>query len=120
MVHQDVAAVDGVEHGRFTGEGIARDDVSIVRPAVPGPCGELAQRAEIERPRGFVHVGRSERALEAALLESQLALEQLAIRGEQRSEEHTSELQSRPHLVCRLLLEKKKKTIIVIRLVILN
>src|SRR3989442_10265600 len=29
------------------------------------------------------------------------------VRG--RSEEHTSELQSRPHLVCRLLLEKKKK-----------
>src|SRR5690554_7794773 len=40
----------------------------------------------------------------------------LSIRGEakeakeknERSEEHTSELQSRPHLVCRLLLEKKK------------
>src|SRR2546429_5972938 len=29
--------------------------------------------------------------------------------GRQRSEEHTSELQSRLHLVCRLLLEKKKK-----------
>src|SRR5690554_4593993 len=28
--------------------------------------------------------------------------------SEKRSEEHTSELQSRPHLVCRLLLEKKK------------
>src|SRR5690625_6274041 len=28
---------------------------------------------------------------------------------EKRSEEHTSELQSRGHLVCRLLLEKKKK-----------
>src|SRR3989442_6414773 len=28
----------------------------------------------------------------------------------ERSEEHTSELQSRPHLVCRLLLEKKKIT----------
>src|SRR5436305_7595931 len=28
--------------------------------------------------------------------------------SEVRSEEHTSELQSRPHLVCRLLLEKKK------------
>src|SRR3989442_3681061 len=27
-----------------------------------------------------------------------------------RSEEHTSELQSRPHLVCRLLLEKKNMT----------
>src|SRR2546422_6482177 len=31
-------------------------------------------------------------------------------RDEERSEEHTSELQSRLHLVCRLLLEKKKKT----------
>src|SRR2546422_7828761 len=31
--------------------------------------------------------------------------------GEIRSEEHTSELQSRLHLVCRLLLEKKKNTI---------
>src|SRR5690554_7138973 len=30
--------------------------------------------------------------------------------GYLRSEEHTSELQSRPHLVCRLLLEKKNKT----------
>src|SRR2546422_3023104 len=30
--------------------------------------------------------------------------------AEMRSEEHTSELQSRLHLVCRLLLEKKKKT----------
>src|SRR5690554_6846611 len=29
-------------------------------------------------------------------------------RDSSRSEEHTSELQSRPHLVCRLLLEKKK------------
>src|SRR2546422_6306313 len=29
--------------------------------------------------------------------------------GKNRSEEHTSELQSRLHLVCRLLLEKKKK-----------
>src|SRR3989442_7687295 len=28
-----------------------------------------------------------------------------------RSEEHTSELQSRPHLVCRLLLEKKKNNL---------
>src|SRR2546429_2503875 len=36
----------------------------------------------------------------------------LGIKGlaDLRSEEHTSELQSRLHLVCRLLLEKKKKT----------
>src|SRR5437899_3907754 len=31
------------------------------------------------------------------------------IKGDWRSEEHTSELQSLRHLVCRLLLEKKKK-----------
>src|SRR3712207_8432209 len=31
--------------------------------------------------------------------------------SQRRSEEHTSELQSRQYLVCRLLLEKKKKTI---------
>src|SRR3989442_8853152 len=37
---------------------------------------------------------------------------------EVRSEEHTSELQSRPHLVCRLLLEKKKKNLLPIYLTI--
>src|SRR5690554_7684321 len=35
-------------------------------------------------------------------------LDQQSLRDQGRSEEHTSELQSRPHLVCRLLLEKKK------------
>src|SRR5260370_22158999 len=36
-------------------------------------------------------------------------LEKLRIAGAPRSEEHTSELQSHLNLVCRLLLEKKKK-----------
>src|SRR5690554_7361098 len=35
----------------------------------------------------------------------------LSLNGVTRSEEHTSELQSRPHLVCRLLLEKKKSNL---------
>src|SRR5207253_10692334 len=35
--------------------------------------------------------------------------EEIAEQMGKRSEEHTSELQSRGHLVCRLLLEKKKK-----------
>src|SRR3712207_7633592 len=35
------------------------------------------------------------------------------VRQAERSEEHTSELQSRQYLVCRLLLEKKKKHIFV-------
>src|SRR2546422_2932776 len=38
-----------------------------------------------------------------------LLADERVVREEVRSEEHTSELQSRLHLVCRLLLEKKKK-----------
>src|SRR5690554_7597462 len=55
-----------------------------------------------------------------ALIVLQLGLFAMNLRGTRknaappgnarRSEEHTSELQSRPHLVCRLLLEKKKNT----------
>src|SRR5690606_42013635 len=57
-------------------------------------------------------------AVRAGLEQAELALrEQVAgevavlvgVRGAGRSEEHTSELQSRENLVCRLLLEKKKK-----------
>src|SRR5690606_40775999 len=39
---------------------------------------------------------------------NEIIREILALRAERRSEEHTSELQSRENLVCRLLLEKKK------------
>src|SRR5258705_9300920 len=42
-----------------------------------------------------------------------LAFEDATVLGFLRSEEHTSELQSLRHLVCRLLLEKKKKKMIV-------
>src|SRR5947209_16678384 len=38
-----------------------------------------------------------------------LTLDDLVMREHQRSEEHTSELQSRQYLVCRLLLEKKNR-----------
>src|SRR5688572_32084018 len=38
--------------------------------------------------------------------------------GDHRSEEHTSELQSQSNLVCRLLLEKKKKKIINTRIIV--
>src|SRR5690554_7378721 len=52
---------------------------------------------------------------EAAIISSvrePLDLSSLPAFSGRRSEEHTSELQSRPHLVCRLLLEKKKKNTI--------
>src|SRR5690554_7313678 len=51
------------------------------------------------------------RAVAAAMEDHAAPLEHALAAGgghHGRSEEHTSELQSRPHLVCRLLLEKKK------------
>src|SRR3712207_8049468 len=48
-------------------------------------------------------------ALAAAAREGRIAVEDARVaEGAERSEEHTSELQSRQYLVCRLLLEKKK------------
>src|SRR2546429_6681406 len=53
------------------------------------------------------------RSVEARLAWSSVALTKVVGRSPpfQRSEEHTSELQSRLHLVCRLLLEKKNSPI---------
>src|SRR2546429_6084474 len=51
----------------------------------------------------------AEDALSNALVSALNHWPQDGVHGKIRSEEHTSELQSRLHLVCRLLLEKKKK-----------
>src|SRR2546429_6751672 len=48
--------------------------------------------------------------LDTALLQTLPVHDPGSLRTVERSEEHTSELQSRLHLVCRLLLEKKKTT----------
>src|SRR5438309_6114115 len=58
------------------------------------------------------HHGRFERADSGITMP--IAGRGLAIPESARSEEHTSELQSQFHLVCRLLLEKKKNTKIII------
>src|SRR5436305_2588320 len=52
---------------------------------------------------------RSRRSSRSASRSSSVRPSRSAASAAARSEEHTSELQSRPHLVCRLLLEKKKK-----------
>src|SRR5438445_7325687 len=46
---------------------------------------------------------------------AQLAVNMVDFIDEDRSEEHTSELQSRQYLVCRLLLEKKKAAVAQLR-----
>src|SRR3712207_7469053 len=66
-------------------------------------------RAPVLEPRGRVRRGVNRDRDEAHVAPAQLPLDAReggAERG--RSEEHTSELQSRQYLVCRLLLEKKK------------
>src|SRR5258708_29432734 len=60
----------------------------------------------VERLYPLVDRRRRRARLLAQTEEAALALAE----GGRRSEEHTSELQSPDHLVCRLLLEKKKKT----------
>src|SRR5947209_10713142 len=81
-------------------------------------------RSELEQAANYfnatyagVSVGDIKRAL---LTEMQQASDdlsrimQLAVRmARERSEEHTSELQSRQYLVCRLLLEKKNNTTLI-------
>src|SRR3712207_7518016 len=59
---------------------------------------------------GFWGVGLGNSAMKWNLLPHAESDYIFAIIGEERSEEHTSELQSRQYLVCRLLLEKKKKS----------
>src|SRR2546430_9463184 len=55
--------------------------------------------------------GESERLLGRALKADRARVAIATKVGPRRSEEHTSELQSQSNLVCRLLLEKKKKTL---------
>src|SRR5437764_4363813 len=74
---------------------------SAIRRSVPSECAR-AVRLSVEfpprDPRRFPDYSRR------------------GSRGGNRSEEHTSELQSPMYLVCRLLLEKKKKKFIPLRL----
>src|SRR5205814_7715143 len=103
-------AAERVEHGALGGVLLARDARGV--PLV-GAGGDDRQRALLTTPaddQGHAAAGRQGVALGIAervvrLLERHRpALPERA----DRSEEHTSELQSLRHLVCRLLLEKKK------------
>src|SRR3712207_7417211 len=79
----------------------------VPRVARPERPGDAAREEEDARPP-LVHPARRHGADEP--LEGVRAVLGALHRGEDdRSEEHTSELQSRQYLVCRLLLEKKKK-----------
>src|SRR2546422_4260934 len=98
-------AEDGIRDVAVTGVQTCALPISPEPRTLPSPV------------RGHVaveHVSfRYQPALPLALDDVSLAIapgEVVALVGPSRSEEHTSELQSRLHLVCRLLLEKKKHT----------
>src|SRR3712207_8650246 len=82
----------------FRSVGPGRSRHVQMRPAVPGRAGEGAQE-QGGHDRTAADVGGVDHI------------------GDPRSEEHTSELQSRQYLVCRLLLEKQKNRLISARLI---
>src|SRR5205814_5392804 len=82
-----------ISEGRnvFQGGFLGLDNIGVFDRSKPLPTG-----GQLEQSDGTAWMGM-------------YCLNMLAIALELRSEEHTSELQSLRHLVCRLLLEKKKK-----------
>src|SRR2546422_5198618 len=83
-----------------------RDPFGSIQPGeeYDAACAELTRELEALRD-----TTTGEPVVEAVLRADVVFGEALHPNIPDRSEEHTSELQSRLHLVCRLLLEKKKK-----------
>src|SRR5690554_753878 len=105
----------GVGGMNITHSEAAERFISRYREAAPWVAGWLEQ---LDAPalRQWIHdlgidtfVGSSGRVFPTDMKAAPLL--RAWLKRLRRSEEHTSELQSRPHLVCRLLLEKKKKYI---------
>src|SRR5687768_18257439 len=70
-------------------------------------CGADVTAAGSDSARSAISSRASEKASSVSL--DSVSVGSIISASRTRSEEHTSELQSRLHLVCRLLLEKKKK-----------
>src|SRR5690625_2189718 len=86
------------------------DEVTVtVPPPQQNDVDHLADLVAVELVTGEVF-DIDPQIVVAVLVPTEL-LHHLPGNQSERSEEHTSELQSRGHLVCRLLLEKKKKDV---------
>src|SRR3712207_8128905 len=69
----------------------------------------ITRQPPLSRDRGAVFAIKTKGDLERAIQAACAVADGFSFDIHARSEEHTSELQSRQYLVCRLLLEKKKK-----------
>src|SRR2546422_7757938 len=93
----------------FTIVGLPDTEVKESRDRVRAAL--VNSRFEFPARRITVNLAPAELPKESGRFDLPIALGILAASHQlERSEEHTSELQSRLHLVCRLLLEKKKRT----------
>src|SRR3712207_8495739 len=87
--------------------------LTSVRDPDQGQCqvgsltGAVASQNVTEAPKGSLSLVGNQ--VSSASAQGSLTARPTGRAGAKRSEEHTSELQSRQYLVCRLLLEKKKK-----------
>src|SRR5205814_2455708 len=93
-------------------QGIVLDFVRWYQPSAIAdtPASDSSQRITFQVPTGATDTDIGHLLFQKGLVRSELAFQFFVIAAgrEGRSEEHTSELQSLRHLVCRLLLEKKK------------
>src|SRR2546422_2593000 len=97
---------------RELASGLAGPRAVLMQIAHPLVAAGVAEHSRFRQHR-LARLYRTSMAAAAITFGSrEFALRAIRSVNEKRSEEHTSELQSRLHLVCRLLLEKKKKTMI--------
>src|SRR5690625_6549671 len=110
-------------HSRFTPQNTRVRDVSIrISPSIlSANSAQLGQELESIANADMVHVDVMDGhfvpniTMGPVVAEDVIRTSPVPIDAHlMRSEEHTSELQSRGHLVCRLLLEKKKLTLYII------
>src|SRR3989442_3106320 len=82
---------------------------TLFRSIVDHNTGKVVKAEPIAEGEDYAAAQSQSAAMAKAKVSLRAAVEKALRRNAgSRSEEHTSELQSRPHLVCRLLLEKKK------------
>src|SRR3712207_7596709 len=82
---------------------------TLFRSPVRIPVGAAAQHGGVRAVLDRARITRDVQGVLVGVLATRPSDAGGGERGKARSEEHTSELQSRQYLVCRLLLEKKKK-----------
>src|SRR5438445_5153509 len=106
--HRHGAGADAPGSERQSPRGPHRDD-RVGDAARERVASEHPHRAPEELASAQLELAGARPALAKGLERRQTLHRVEEVGAEGRSEEHTSELQSRQYLVCRLLLEKKKK-----------